>query len=550
MVARVSFAQFDPLVVLAIVAGFTVRTIQLLRTDFPINDGGLFYMMVEALKANGLRPPRAVAWAQYDIPFAYPPLGFYSTAIVGLVTGLDTVELMRILPLLGSMFAVIAFAFLARILLSNRIGEVVAVSVFAMIPLGYMWSISGGGITRAPAQGFGFLALGFVVLQLRAPSSQRLIAATVCCALTVLFHPEFAQLLAFSCVLCALMYGRSREDLASVACIGLGTLLLATPWWLSVALRDGFGVFLLPGSGGTPLAAVRSFDLDDLRLASLARSSVHALSFGPALILALAWSMYRRELGLALLVVACLVTRNPVFYGWPGFALILGGLSAALQTHGSTSLQRAAASIPAIVAVVSGAALVFAPLPMVPRGELEAMAWIRDNTATSATFLVFPRPDWYSLDPPGDWFAALTSRTGYGPPMGTEWVGKFEEGESAYVRLSACRNTACVEQWAESQQLEFDYIYVPRTAPLEVDYELVYGTSAARVFRTSRTGPTVTLLSTTSTRAATPRVGRRQVRPQRGATIIHEHDVTQQHARSPSLSSGNAAIANAEPSPS
>src|SRR5687768_16379843 len=119
--ARRLVAPFHFWLILAILAGFSVRVIQVLRTDFPINDGGLFYIMVEALKVNDLRLPETVAWAQYDIPFAYPPLGFYVTAVAGLVTGLNTVDLMRMLPLVGSMFAVITFAFLARTVLCNRI---------------------------------------------------------------------------------------------------------------------------------------------------------------------------------------------------------------------------------------------------------------------------------------------------------------------------------------------------------------------------------------------------------------------------------------------
>ena len=475
------FTPAAPWLTLAVVAGIAVRLVQVLRVDFPINDGGLFYIMVEALKENRLRLPDSVEWAQYDLPFAYPPLGFYMTAVIGLITGLTTLDLLRILPLFGSIFVVIAFALLVRTLLNNRVGELVAVTVFAMIPLGYMWSISGGGITRGPAQGFSFLALRFLILHFRSPTSGRLFAATCCCALTVLFNPEVAQWLAFSCAIAALMYVRSKAGITSVACIGFGTLVLSAPWWLLVGTRDGFGLFLDTAGGETALSAVRFLDPDDF-----GQTPAYALSFAPVLLLALGWSVYRRQLGLALLLAACLVTRNTVFYGWPGLALVIGALSAAVHTYAPVNPLRASALTPAIVAIVAGVVLAFQPLPMVPDSELDAMAWIRTNTADTATFLVFPRPDWYSLDPSGDWFAALTGRIGYGPPMGTEWIGKFDEGARAYVRLSTCQDTFCVEQWAEDQRLEFDYFYVPRVAPLEPGYELVYETQAARIFRAGK----------------------------------------------------------------
>jgi hypothetical protein len=350
-----------------------------------------------------------------------------------------------------------------------------------MAPIGYMWTLSGGGITRAPALGFAFLALRFLVAELRSPSKLRLTAATGCCALTVLYHPEITQLLAASCAVVALIYVRSSGALLLTACVGVGTLVLATPWLVLVGSRYGFGLIFDAGQG----TAVSSLMSDGIDVRSIVRSPVKILSFVPLLSVSLGLAVYRRHTGLALLITACLFTRNVPHYGWPGLALTLGALSdAALRMD--LRILRVPAVMLAVVAVLGGVALSFQPLPIVPAGERDAMAWIRDNTSSRATFLVFPPyQDWYGADPTGEWFAALSGRTAYGPPFGAEWVGQFYEEADAYVRLSHCPGRPCIEQWAEAEGLAFDYLYVPRTASVEPEYELVYENGAARVYRSS-----------------------------------------------------------------
>ena len=44
---------------------------------FPVNDGGMFYVMMKDLQANHYIPPLYTSYNQINIPFAYPPLAFY-----------------------------------------------------------------------------------------------------------------------------------------------------------------------------------------------------------------------------------------------------------------------------------------------------------------------------------------------------------------------------------------------------------------------------------------------------------------------------------------
>src|SRR5688572_1119349 len=64
----------------AIIFGFVVRLILVFAGDgFPLNDGGLFYVMVEDLKANDYRLPQYTSYNGGQIPYAYPPAIFYLT---------------------------------------------------------------------------------------------------------------------------------------------------------------------------------------------------------------------------------------------------------------------------------------------------------------------------------------------------------------------------------------------------------------------------------------------------------------------------------------
>jgi hypothetical protein len=45
-------------------------------TSFPINDGGLFVVTARDLRFNGFALPSFTTYNNFNIPFAYPPLGF------------------------------------------------------------------------------------------------------------------------------------------------------------------------------------------------------------------------------------------------------------------------------------------------------------------------------------------------------------------------------------------------------------------------------------------------------------------------------------------
>ena len=77
----------------AILLGGYVRLNPSSLAGFAINDGGMFAVMVDDLRANGYALPAFTTYNHLDIPFAYPPLGFYLGALAA-----DLSALRRCLP--------------------------------------------------------------------------------------------------------------------------------------------------------------------------------------------------------------------------------------------------------------------------------------------------------------------------------------------------------------------------------------------------------------------------------------------------------------------
>src|SRR5258706_15648964 len=63
--------------VVAVEIGAVVRFFLLSQGDFPLNDGGLFYVMAQDIARSGYALPAFSSYNGIHMPFVYPPLGFY-----------------------------------------------------------------------------------------------------------------------------------------------------------------------------------------------------------------------------------------------------------------------------------------------------------------------------------------------------------------------------------------------------------------------------------------------------------------------------------------
>ena len=71
--------------------------VPLLLVGFPLNDGGMFLVMIRDLRLNGFALPAFTSYNLSNIPFAYPPLGLYAGAILNLL-GVRELDILKWLP--------------------------------------------------------------------------------------------------------------------------------------------------------------------------------------------------------------------------------------------------------------------------------------------------------------------------------------------------------------------------------------------------------------------------------------------------------------------
>jgi hypothetical protein len=498
---------------LAVLLGVLVRSLLVLRTDFPLNDGGLFFRMTEELQRSGYRLPAVTGYNGEAIPFGYPPLALYVAGLLDDLTPLGLVDVFRVLPLVITSLTVPAFALLARRLLPSYVAVVAATVAFAVLPRSFIWMLMGGGVTRS----FGFL---FAILSLH--EAHRLYTTRrwryawttlLCASLTVLSHLGTAPLVAYTIALLFLVYGRHRHGVASSAVVAAGTVLLTAPWWGTVLRMHGSGPLLAASATGGSIfsdAWVR-YDTKQMLL-RLAIGTTSEPWFPVILALALAGALValRRRMVLVpvwWLTIILLDPRTRMTYTMLPVAMLAGlavselllpvlaGIRperAAIARDGSAAVQALrppdvpgdrwarlfpVAALTVLLGYTALGAVITRPdlagetqvLRSLTAADRAAMRWVREQTPPTSRFaLVTGLGPFWANDRWSEWFPVLAERRSVGTVQGTEWLarGTFAARVESAAALQECRGAAvdCVERWARDQNATFSHVYIPKTA--------------------------------------------------------------------------------------
>ncbi|ADJ13922.1 hypothetical protein [Halalkalicoccus jeotgali] len=104
----------------ALLAGSIVVASYYLTHPYPAYATALFPHMAEVVLENGYRRPEIIPhYTEGGLPFAYPPLMFYVMAVL-IDFGIDPFHLIRIVPGIASVLALIPYFYLSREFLSVR----------------------------------------------------------------------------------------------------------------------------------------------------------------------------------------------------------------------------------------------------------------------------------------------------------------------------------------------------------------------------------------------------------------------------------------------
>ncbi|MCB2214374.1 hypothetical protein KQH50_03145 [bacterium] len=238
---------------LVILAGVLLRTYHLFTVGFarPWALGGLFLAFSRQIVQGGYTLPATIPYyTSGGLPFAYPPLPFYVEGFLAFTLGLPRFLVVNGLPPLVSVISLLVFNRLALETRRNRFARLVAVALFALLPICFTEQVEGGGL----AESFGTL---FIILTLLAlwrlskdPYDKRKLAlAAAIWALSIMAAPAsaYVSVLIFLVVIIRLLIrGRYKTGklLLHLGGMALATGLLSSLYWGVVIGRHGIGIFL------------------------------------------------------------------------------------------------------------------------------------------------------------------------------------------------------------------------------------------------------------------------------------------------------------------
>ena len=473
--------------VVTFIAG-VVRFLPVIGTDFPLNGGGLFTQMAQDLIRNGFFLPAATTYNGESIPFAYPPMGLYLTAILSQLPGASPTEVLRLLPAALSTMTVPAFYLLAARLLRSPWRGAIAAASLALMPNAYMWLIAGGGITRALGLLLALLALNEGVELLRTQSHAKIMTTAILSGLTFLAHPQAAVFVAVSlAVLLAFHVIRDapRSAAGHLGFAAMGAVAIASPWVIAVVSTHGWQPMFSASQTGIDLGAGFS------SLVGLGFVDAPVLDIVTALgVFGLVLRVARRQWMIPTwLVLTVLVDpRAGAVYATIPLALsvvpVLNGLIKGMAGGAENDDVLDTTAIPVLVwrrpaTAVLLALLLFVGLrtnartaidPATPLHGLEArhvaaMTWVAEHASVTTTFAAVSNRSW-ERDYISEWFPVLAHHSSVATVQGTEWSGRdvFVGRIAMYRQLQECavETVTCLESWVRRWDVGSVAIFVPK----------------------------------------------------------------------------------------
>lgn len=441
------------LLALGLAAALAFRLYLALSTDFPINDGGLFYDFVRGVGESFPGLPETVRYNGIDIPFAYPPLSFWLGALLTKV-GVDAMDVVHYAPIAMNAGYVLLFALLLLRGGHSPLFTGLAVLFLSVILRSFEWLVMGGGLSRGLGSLFFLLALlaaglprgGGAAADREPLPMRRSILGGAFIAGALMSHLEWGILAALTFVLArGLAAGRLKEFLASTSVAAFVSLLLILPWLLSVYAVHGLEPFT--AASGTSGWSIEG-SLVGLILLGLRVFLNPLFLIGGLVVLA------RRQLFWPAFILLCLFA-TPRHSGTP-ITLAISVLSAygaiAVWRAFSTGdrqrrrfgLALAGAIVPLILVVQAvseyrNASDGFRPLPLAVR---EGMHWMRSRHPGAVTAVVTDQP-WH-YDGSAEWFPTLAGGTSVTTAQGREWLpgNAFETWQGMTAELKASRSCA------------------------------------------------------------------------------------------------------------
>lgn len=451
---------------------------------FPVNDGGLFSVMIKSIQDNGMRLPAYFQYNGQNIPFAYPPFAFYVGAFASNIFHLTVIDIVRWMPAVILIGTIPAFFYLARAILKTSYAAGLATLAFAFTPRTMTWPIMGGGLTRSFGLLFLLLALGNIYRLFNERARKYLILSIAFSVLVVLTHPEATvHTIAFALIFWAFK-GRNKGGTIHALTIALGTIAVTSTWWISTLIRLGPDPFLAAAQTGSH-SALSIFYPFMLTLTDETFLTIIAVLGLVGLVVCLAQKNYFLP---ALYVVPYLVDpRSSATYAMIPLAIMAGlALSdvilPALARIGRQAdkpgienpfqNQTALTFLVVLGLYMFGGTMYFGAQitgTAVSAADRAAFGWIRLNTPAESRFLVITGEKELFCDGVQEWFPVLTDRVSITTVQGDEWLPnkKFIQAANLQNGVQNCTMASSPLNCIDQNKLSYDYIYIARKSMLK-----------------------------------------------------------------------------------
>jgi hypothetical protein len=465
----------------ALLFGAVVRFWPAVTNGFPLNDGGMFYTMIRDLKADHFLLPQFTTYNFADIPFAYPPLGFYIAASLSALLHVPELQILLWLPALVNTLSIFIFYKLAEQILPSRMSASLALMIYALSPRAFIWQVMGGGITRAFGMLFLLLMLWQEIKMLKprssaawtpASASKKLVLTIIFGAGAVLSHPQTALHAALGGALLFAFYGRNKRGIISALGVALGVALLTASWWGTVLSRYGVQPFI--SAGQTSQRTLESY------LGILRFDGLGDYLFLPTLLFAfigIGITFKRRDfLLIAWAVLAYLIDPR----GGDGIALLPLSMLAGMGLLKLSALISRSDDEQVESVMLKGASqtLVFSLMfylilvasifdfqlvnTSLKSADLKMIAWVKSNVDDNKTFLLATGREFSMSDPLQEWFPALTDQYSATTMQGLEWTlgSNFFPWYDQLIAFQHCADANCVSEWSMRNAVPYDYLIV------------------------------------------------------------------------------------------
>ncbi len=511
--------------------GVFLRLLYLQKGDFVLNDGGMFYTMIQDLQKNHYILPLYTSYNHSQIPFAYPPLSFYSGAFLNEFLHIDLITIFRLYPLYFNILSIPAVYFLAMEITRKNRQAVLATGFYAILLPGFEWLISGGGLTRSPAHTFFIISFTLYLAYLRTRKPKFLVLSIISAAVMTLHHIEYCWMLVFSMVLFSFYHLSFKESVLTLGIYLFGGAILTSPYWIVVMANHGPTPFISAFTAGE-----FNFLSTFARLTILVFTEETLIHFINVLaIIGMLFCLFKRRYDIVIWLVLIgflnprSANRSLVFPVILLAAIALDELicpaldrlrATQISEMGNSSNKRKSVwqndpqiyshlfimfsiGFPFFLGFINTLG-VHPVLSMLPKQELDAMDWIRDNTDENGIFVILnPSIEWH-MDKMGEWFPALTERKSVTTIQGTEWLpdSTFEIDKQIYDDFKECAETgeSCLSAWSRQNGNNLDYLVVSRingsmqsldtglsyfnkTVEESGNYDLLYENEAVTVFK-------------------------------------------------------------------